>query len=372
MSMVTTNRSLVKADPGSAVPEMFARYRSRVEEELFRLGPTCPRPGSCSEFPTDLGSSLYTLLRYHLGWADPSGLQLVKSTFQGKALRPVLCLFACEALGGDLDRASPAAVALELIHNFSLIHDDIQDEDLERRHQATVWHVWGVPKALVAGNGLQSVGDLALLQVSQVGEPPETTLEVSRLLTESYLQMILGQCLDIEFERRTNVTTRDYLEMIAYKTGALIRSGLEIGALLATGDQRQVRAFANFGTCLGQAFQIRDDALGIWGNEANTGKPAGNDIRRRKKSFPIVFALERAGPEAQEELQRVYRQERLTQADVTSVMKVLEEVEAEGYSQQIAEKSAVQAMGALQDLPLPPWAKNEAEELVEFLSRRQY
>ena len=185
-------------------------------------------------------SGLYTMLQYHLGWVDQSGDRASSDAFKGKSVRPILCLFACDALSGDLERASPAAAALELIHNFSLIHDDIQDRDQERRHQPTVWCLWGVPKAITAGNALQCVGDLALLDTATVGGGPhgalpEIVLKVSQLLTSSYLEMIQGQCMDLAFEGRSVVTTDEYLDMIAGKTGALIRSGLEIGGVVGHG-----------------------------------------------------------------------------------------------------------------------------------------
>lgn len=342
------------------LPAMFGRYKARVEQELSH------------SMPSAQATSLYTLLRYHLGWTDRLGRAVAAPVSQGKALRPTLCLFACEALDGDLTRALPAAAALELIHNFSLIHDDIQDQDVERRHQPTVWHLWGAAKGLVAGNTMQGLGDLSLLNAARMGVSPETTLKVSQLLTESCLEMIQGQCLDLEFEARTSINTWDYLEMIACKTGALIRGGLEMGALLATDDPASSQAFARFGSCLGRVFQIRDDYLGIWGDEATTGKATGNDIRRRKKSFPVVFALERATGRAREDLLQIYSQPSLDEDDVAKVLVVLDEVGAADYAQELTEESAHQSLRALEVLSLPAWAKAEVEELVDFLARREY
>ena len=339
---------------------MFARYKDMVEQELAQAVPA----------PHDV--VLPALLQYHLGWVDRHGDPVATPASQGKALRPTLCLFACEALAGDPRRALPAAAALELIHNFSLIHDDIQDQDLERRHQPTLWSLWGAPKALVAGDAMQSLGDLAMLRSAQLDVPPETTLKVSRILTESYLEMIEGQCLDLGFESRTNITTQDYLQMIAYKTGALIRSALEIGALLAADDPATIQAFARFGSYLGRVFQIRDDYLGIWGDEATTGKSTDNDIRRRKKSFPVVFALEWASGADREDLLRIYTQENLDGSDVERIMTVLEEVGAPQYSEQLTQESARQALEALAGVAFPPWARAEVEELVDFLARRQF
>ncbi len=317
-------------------------------------------------------ATLYLLLRYHLGWGDRLGRPEENSATQGKSMRSTLCLFSCEALTNDFTRALPAAAALEIIHNFSLIHDDIQDQDLERRHQSTVWNIWGVPKALVAGNAMQSVGDLALLNLAQNGTHPESVLKVSQLLTSSYLEMIEGQCLDLAFESRTKIATSEYLQMIAYKTGALIQSGLEIGALLATSNPGPVAAFSGFGRGLGRAFQIRDDFLGIWGDEATTGKATGNDIRRRKKSLPVVFALEQAGGSNLDDLFTIYSQDDLSEDDVERVLEVLDDVGAQAYCQDLTEASAEAALDSLYAISLPAWVMDEAKGLVDFLARRLY
>ena len=351
---------MAKTPGAPALPAMFARYRDRVEQEL------------CRSVPSGEDAALYTLLRYHLGWVDQQGRPQGKTLSQGKALRPTLCLFACEALEGDLSWALPTAAALELIHNFSLIHDDIQDQDLERRHQPTVWSIWGMPKALVAGNALQSVGDAALLNISRLDVAPETALNVSNLLTESYLEMIQGQCLDLAFESSTAIGTQDYLQMIACKTGALIRTGLEIGASLATQDPVTLAAFSEFGSSLGRSYQIRDDYLGIWGDESITGKPAGNDIRRRKKSYPAVFALERTEGRLRDDLLQIYSRAELDEEDVYRVQTILEEVGAREHTQSLAETSGQEALAALERISLPSWAEGEAEALVDFLARREY
>ena len=344
---------------------MFARYKSRVEQGLLRAVPQ-------RDVPQNEADSLYVLIKYHLGWVDQTGSPATEAVTQGKALRPTLCLFACEALSESVDQASSAAAALELIHNFSSIHDDIQDQDRERRHQPTVWWLWGVPKALVAGNALQSVGDLALLNTNNEGASPEVTLKVSQLLTASYLEMIEGQCMDLAFESQIYITSAEYLNMIACKTGALFRSGLEIGASVATADAADVDAFSRFGRNIGRAFQIRDDYLGIWGDTATSGKAAGNDILRRKKSFPVVFALEQAKGPALDDLTRIYQQEELDDKDVDRVLDILDELGSKEQSEKIAESSAEEAVESLKGVSLPDWARKEAEDLVDFLAHREY
>lgn len=360
-----THQPVTKVNNRSELPPMFARYKSWVEQGLFRAVPQAGAGG------------LYVLLQYHLGWVDQTGGPAPQAISQGKALRPTLCLFACEALSESAEQASPAAAALELIHNFSLIHDDIQDQDRERRHQPTVWWVWGVPKALVAGNALQSVGDLALLNSSSnngdIGGPsPEVTLKVSQLLTTSYLEMIEGQCMDLAFESQIRITSDEYLKMIACKTGALFRSGLEIGASLATSNTSDVEAFSRFGSSIGRAFQIRDDYLGIWGDVATSGKSAGNDIRRRKKSFPVVFGLEQAKGPALSDLTRIYQQKELDDQDVDRVLDILEDLGSREESEKITEMSAEGAVDSLNGVSLPGWARKEAEDLVDFLAHREF
>ena len=351
---------------------MFGRYEAMVGGELSQAVPFSPS--------AELYPELYNVMRYHLGWVDRHGQPAASPASQGKALRPTLCVFACQALEGDLALALPAAAALELIHNFSLIHDDIQDQGYERRHQPTVWSLWGAPKALVAGDAMQSVGDLSALNCSGVGAPPAVALKVSGILTESYLEMIEGQCRDLVFETRTTVTVDEYLEMIALKTGALIRSAVEIGSLLATEDATTTSAFANFGSYLGRAFQIRDDFLGIWGDEAATGKTADGDIRQRKKSLPVVYALENSIGPARHVLWRIYgtnepgvgNPDGMEEADIVRVREALDQVGAPGQCQQLTERSASQALDALRGVELAPWARTEMEELVHFLSRREF
>ena len=346
--------------PGPPLPSMFARYT-----DLVRQGLTAAVPDS------DL-FDLNLPLQYHLGWTDKDGNPAASAASQGKALRPTLCMFACEALEGDLTWALSAAASIELIHNFSLIHDDIQDQDLERRHQPTVWALWGQPKALVAGDALQSVGDLSMLRGAQMGVPPETVMRVSHILTEAYLEMVEGQCQDLGFESSTTVTTDDYLHMIAGKTGALIRTSVEIGAVLATDDPEVTKAFASFGNYLGRAFQIRDDYLGVWGDESATGKSTDNDIRRKKKSFPAVFALEHASGGAREDLLRIHSQEELDDSDVERVMAIMDELGAPQHADRITKESAEQATQALENVNLPAWAREEVDQLVDFLANRQF
>ena len=361
-----STRTKVSSSP--PLPKMFARYK---ESLLDHLKGTIPSPERTVD-DWDQLAGLYTMVEYHMGWTDPEGRPVTILASQGKALRPVLCLFASEALGGDWLTALPAASSLELIHNFSLIHDDIQDKDVERRHQATVWYLWGESQALVAGNTIRSLADICALDLSERGVPKPRALYASQLLTSAYLEMTQGQCLDLAYEDRLDIGLKDYLNMVSLKTGALIRCSMEMGALITTPVKSHVEAYAMCGEFLGMAFQIQDDVLGIWGDEASTGKAVGNDIRRKKKSFPIVYALETAKGGARQRLVDSFSKEELDDEDVESVLRVLEALGADDHAQKMASERAELALEQARKVPMQPWAAQEIEELVEFLTKRQH
>ena len=348
---------------GPELPGMFDRYRDYLETALARAVPRAEL------------HPVNAVLRYHLGWSDRDGNPSPTPASQGKALRPTLCMFACDALGGEPRRAAPAAAALELIHNFSLIHDDIQDEGLERRHQPTVWALWGTAKALAAGNAMQSLGDLATARGNRSGVPgipAAVAVQVAGLLTQSCLEMIEGQCRDLQFERRAVIGIDEYLDMIALKTGALIRSSLVIGATIATGDADTIAGVARFGRAIGRLFQIRDDYLGIWGDEAITGKSTDSDIVQRKKTYPVVYAFQQSAGIHQEELRRLYGQEALDEGDVDRVLNILDHIGAAQQTDELTEATAREARSALATLELPPWATKEARSLIDFMAYRLF
>ena len=342
-----------------ALPAIFDRYRAYIEQAL------------ADSVPPVAAHPVNTPLRYHLGWTDRYGVPSPTPASQGKALRPTLCIFACDAFQGRPEQAAPAAAALELIHNFSLVHDDIQDEGAERRHQPTVWALWGTAPALVAGDAMQSLGDLAALR-GGAPIPAATAIRVSGLLTDSYLEMIEGQCRDLQFEQRNAIAAAEYLDMIALKTGALIRCSLEIGVAIATDDAAAIRDVARFGRAVGRLFQIRDDYLGIWGDEAITGKPSDSDIVQRKKSYPIVYAFQEATGAARAELLRLYALETIDEPEVGQVLNVLDDIGAARQTDCLTELTADEARSALATLELPAWAAADAENLVDFLAHRLF
>lgn len=339
------------------LPLVFDRYRAEIDAE-------------CKSALAGRASPLYDMLRYHLGWTDAQGQPLTGSA--GKALRPTLCLLACEATTAGYSQALPAAAAIELVHNFSLIHDDVQDDDRERRHRPTVWAIWGKPQAINAGTAMRVIASLTLLRLGEQGVPAEVQLEAQRLLDESCLRLIEGQYLDISFEGRLDVGVDEYLQMIGLKTGALIACALEMGALLGGAGAPAVGAFRELGRNLGLAFQIRDDILGIWGEEAKTGKPVGSDIRRRKKSLPVVYALERAQGRARATLAEIYRGGAVDDGALATVLDVLDGVGAEAEAQALTAACCDRALAEMDRVALSPWARYSLEEMAYFLTKRDF
>ncbi len=339
------------------LPICFDRYRVEIDAELRR---------SLAGYQ----SPMYDMLRYHMGWIGEKGQPLPGSA--GKALRPTLCLLACEAAGADFAVGLPAAAAIELIHNFSLIHDDVQDDDRERRHRPTVWSVWGKPQAINAGTAMRVVASLTMLRLEEREVSFAKLLRAQRLLDQSCLRLIEGQYLDISFESRLDVGVDDYLAMIEGKTASLIASSLEIGALLGSDDEGFVRAFRRFGLNLGFAFQIRDDILGIWGSTEKIGKPVGSDIWRRKKSFPIVYAFDRADLASRSALRDIYSSDMVDQKAVDRVLSILDGMNAEREAQKLADSFCDRALAELENVELSPWAVGSLREMAHFLTERDF
>jgi geranylgeranyl diphosphate synthase type I len=311
----------------------------------------------------------YGLMRYHLGWEDRQGRPARGSG--GKMLRPLLCLASCEAVGGDIERALPAAAALELLHNFSLIHDDIEDGSPQRHGRDAVWQVWGVPQAVNAGDGMFALAHVTLHRLEEVGVGTGQILAVSRLLDEASLRLCEGQYRDLAYEQRLDVGCDDYLKMVAGKTAALMAASAASGALIGNAPDAAVASFEQFGRNLGFGFQIRDDILGIWGEAAETGKPTGEDIRAHKKSFPVVYAFERASAADREKLQAVYGKRSLDDSDVAEVAAILERAGAHAGSQQVAAGYATQALGHLESLDLVPDRRRDLEALADYFVSRE-
>ena len=239
------------------------------------------------------------MVRYHLGLDGASRAR-------GKRMRPLLGLLAYASIAGDHRAALPGAAAVELGHNFSLVHDDIEDGDTERRHRATLWTLHGVPQAINTGDLIFSLSRIALHRLTELGFSDAKVLRLMRLYDETCVRLCEGQYLDIASSSSdAPMTVELYFDMIGRKTAALIAASIEAGALLATDDERIIAAYRRFGWALGLAFQLNDDLLGIWGEERQTGKEP-TDVARRKRTLPVLYAFEHAGSLDRQRLAELY------------------------------------------------------------------
>ena len=300
----------------------------------------------------------YGMLHYHLGWVDAD---FQPAQFDsGKRIRPVLTLLCCEASGSEWRAALPAAAAVELLHNFSLIHDDIEDGDPVRRGRPTLWKLWGNAQAINAGDALYTMAHTTLNGLAEYDTPAERILAARRRFDRACVALTQGQHLDLGFESRSSVTEAEYLRMISGKTAALIEAACGLGALVNGSDL--VQHYEDFGRELGLAFQIQDDLLGIWGDPELTGKPAGNDLRNHKKSLPVAYGLDRS-----EDLRRLYAQ---SDVDVATVMIQLDRVGAREYAERLAAQHHRQALSALDATRQDNAATQALRELANQLSNR--
>lgn len=298
-----------------------------------------------ASFPAyeDRVARFYGMQEYQLGWRDE---QLGPASYDpGKLLRPKLSLLTCQAVGGEPRRALPLAAAIQLVHDFSLIHDDIEDQSATRRGRATVWTVWGLAQGINTGDGMLIVAHLALHRLAEQGIAADVVLQALRMFDQTILEVCEGQFLDLSFEGNLGITEGDYLAMIGRKTAALIDAAAALGALVGGASAETARALGRFGRSLGLAFQIQDDILGIWGDPVATGKPAAADLYRRKVSLPVVHALATARERAT--LADLYRQEELSDADVQRALDILEQADAREHTATIGARYHAEALAAL-------------------------
>lgn len=320
--------------------------------------------------PADQTDLFYGMLHYHLGWVDP-GLKPVQSD-AGKRLRPLFTLLCCRAAGGNPERALPAAAAVELVHNFSLIHDDIEDNSATRRGRATVWALWGEPQAVNAGDALFSIARRALLDLQRQNVSPDIILRAIEQLDQTCLTLCRGQYLDMSFEQTLEVDLAAYLEMIEAKTAALLACSGFLGGLVASEDLTVAATFHRLGLALGLAFQMQDDLLGIWGLERVTGKPAGDDLRRRKKTLPVVFALNHPEHPLSARFRSLYTAGQTDEAALAEMIAILETTGAKTYTEEKAAFYIEQAQSALAAIEAKAENKLALQEMAQFLIERAH
>jgi len=308
----------------------------------------------------------FGMFRYHLGWVNAQFAPT--QTDVGKRIRPLLCLLSCKASGGDWQTALPLAAAIELVHNFSLIHDDIEDASPERRGRATVWKVWGIPQALNAGDGMFVLARLALNRLAARGVSAEKWAQISVGFDAATLELCQGQFLDLSFETRADVSVDDYLQMIHGKTAALVSAAAQLGAMLAAHDAPTLRAFADFGENVGLAFQMTDDILGIWGDPEITGKSAATDILAKKKSLPAIIAL--THPSTGAAMRALYQKPLLADKDITRALELLDAANARAETQRRADDYCEAADDALLRAQVKNRAVENLRDLAAGMTRR--
>lgn len=313
---------------------------------------------------TSLDPRLRQPITYHLGWTDSEGNPGHGDS--GKGIRSTLAVLGAEAVSEVGSAAALGAVAVELIHNFSLIHDDIMDRDETRRHRPTVWSVFGVAEALLVGDALHT---LAIETLLGPGTDPARVQATVRLLRAT-AEMIAGQAHDMSLEHVAAGTSAlaACLEMEAKKTGAILRESVAIGAILGGGDRSQIAALERYGEALGAGFQAIDDVLGIWGDPSRTGKPVGNDLREHKISLPVAIAFDR-GDDLSESIAKAYEGP-LSDDTVAELSQRLEDADIRNETEILAQQYLAKATQSLQEADLKATAIEELEEVAAFITDR--
>ena len=303
---------------------------------------------------------LHEMMSYHMGW-EGSG---AGPKARGKRVRPLLVLLSTASAGGKWENALPAAAAVELVHNFSLIHDDIEDNSPLRRGRPTVWKIWGLAQAINTGDTMFTLAHLAVMGLKETTSP-NIALRATHLLQHTCMHLTQGQYLDISYEDKTDLAIEDYWPMVGGKTGALLAACTELGALVADVDDEKLNAFRNFGRDLGLAFQALDDYLGIWGDARRTGKSVASDLVEGKKSLPVLYGLGKNGPFAKR-----WRQGPITQAEVPEIAERLETEGGRTFTSEEAERLTSRALQNLEEADPRGEAGEALAELANQLLKR--
>lgn len=319
--------------------------------------------------PPDL-APYYGMMQYHLGWLDE---QLQPSNASsGKLIRPMLVLLANRVFGGHDAQALPLAAAIQLLHDFSLIHDDIEDNSATRRGRRTTWNIWGLAHGINAGDGMFALAHRAVYALSDTGVPADRVLRIARDFENTILRICEGQYLDMSAEGQMDVTEDRYLRMIRGKTAMLAAASAGLGAQVATDDRPQIEAMWQFGQSLGMAFQMRDDLLDIWGAPEQTGKPFAADLQQRKMSLPVIYALAHAPHADRKQFEALYRQpDPLARDDLNTLLSILDRTGAQTYVESLARDEYDRAMQALDRVaPAAPAALDDLRALAQSLLNR--
>lgn len=308
---------------------------------------------------------LHGMMQYHMGWLNEK--LKPDNAPAGKQIRPLLTMLCAQAAGGDWSQAIPAASAIELTHNFSLIHDDIEDDSPTRRGRKTLWTIFGIPLAINAGDGMFALARVALGRLEERGVPASTIVQAFRRFDATCFRLTQGQDSDMSFETRQDVTVDEYVNMITGKTSVLISLCAELGALIGRQSAEKVTHYHEFGLNLGLAFQVLDDILGIWGDEATIGKSATTDISTRKKTLPILYGMDHC-----EKLANIYFDTSIPEAEfVPEVVELLNNAGAQEYAQQRATEYSNLALSNLEAAEPQGEAGQALHELTHLLLGRK-
>ena len=308
------------------------------------------------------------MMNYHLGFADAQGNPAQINA--GKRIRPMLVLLSCEACGGDARQSLPAAAAVELLHNFSLIHDDIEDGDELRRGRLTVWKQWNIAQAINTGDAMFAQAHLALQKLMDCGVPAERVVRAMRAFDAMCVHLTIGQHLDMSFETRNEVngvTTAEYMAMIEGKTAALVKACCQIGAIVAGADEARIESLGEFGRGVGLSFQLQDDVLGIWGDPAKTGKQ-DSDLAHGKKTLPVLFAAEHDA--RVRELYFATKQAKLREDEIKRLKQLIEVAGGRAHTEQAAQAGYANAMESWESANLSNKAGQALRELGQSLLGR--
>ena len=347
----TVNAQLQMA-AGPAAAEILAWSRATVDPALRNAVAQLP-------------ASMRRVARYHFGWCDSQGRPVSGDT--GKAVRPALTLLCALAAGGDPQAAVPAAAAVELVHNFSLLHDDVLDRDLTRRHAPAAWTVFGAADAILAGSALLSLAFQCLAK-NNGALGSEGVLR----LHQSVAELCHGQSLDLSFEQRGQVEIGESWAMSAAKTGALFSCACSLGAMAGGASAEQLRLLNGFGDHLGLAFQLVDDLLGIWGDPAVTGKPAHSDLMSRKKSLPAAAALNSETAAGQEVALFYQRPEPSQPGELAGIAELIERAGGREWARRAAASERTMAVESLAAADCQPDAEAALREVADLLLRRDH
>jgi geranylgeranyl diphosphate synthase type I len=327
---------------------MLPEIEKELQKQVARLDAESMRP-------------FHEMLTYHMGWTgEGAGKEAT-----GKRIRPLMVLLSAASYSTTWQLALPAAAAVELVHNFSLVHDDVQDNSDKRRGRPTVWTKWGVPMAINVGDALFVMSNQAMMDLAKT-HPADTVLRAASILHDTCLDLTRGQFLDMSYEERTDLTIEDYFPMIDGKTSALLSACTHIGALLGGASETEQEAYREFGHHLGLAFQIQDDILGVWGDESLTGKSAASDLVEGKNSMPILYGLGKQGPFAKR-----WNQGPITVDEVKEVAMQLADEGAKNYAEEMAAQETRKALEYLRAANPRGAAGESIFELANVLLNRK-